>query len=438
MFFRQIFFWSLFAFSFQTVAQSSWRFDFGPGKTAKGFTKVLAEDRYTEKKGYGFLGEGVIVEVDRKGKNPLTSDFIAGDQPFYFQVRVEEGDYEVAIIFGDSQGVSDNTVKSESRRLFIENLSTKKGEFKTVRFVVNVRTPRIDANESIRIKPREDNYLNWDDKLTLEFNGRRPCVAALEIKKVSDAVAVFLAGNSTVVDQEYEPWAAWGQMIPAFFDHRVSVANYAESGESLKSFVAEKRLDKILSLMKPGDYLFVEFAHNDQKPGASYAAPFAGYQEMLRHFIAETRKKGGIPVLVTSIHRRRFDENGNIVNTLAEYPEAMRQVAREENVALIDLNEMSKKLFEALGPEESKSAFVHYRAGTFPGQEEDLADDSHFSNYGAWQLAKCVALAIRNSNLDLRKNLIAIPSYDPSRPDPLETFAIPHSPSISQFKPDGK
>lgn len=435
---RQISYWSLLLLSLQAAAQSSLKFDLGPGKTADGFTKTLAEDRYTHEIGYGFLGKGRIVGFERKGKNPLTSDFVTSDKPFYFQARVEEGDYEAILTFGDRQGTSNITVKAESRRLMIENLSTNKGEFKTVRFVVNVRSPRMGANDGIRLKSREADYLNWDDNLTLEFNGGRPCIASLELNKVNDAVAVFLAGNSTVVDQEYEPWASWGQMIPAFFDHHVAIANYAESGESLKSFVGEKRLDKILSLMKPGDYLFIEFAHNDQKPGASYVAPFTGYQEMLRHFIGEARKKGGIPVLVTSIHRRRFDENGNIVNTLAEYPEAMRQIAREENVALIDLNEMSKKLFEALGPEGSKSAFVHYPARTFPGQEKDLADNSHFSNYGAWQLAKCVAEGVRNSGLDLKKYLVDAPPYDPSMPDPVETFRIPHSPSISEIKPDGK
>src|SRR5690606_30511697 len=188
---------------------------------------------------------------------------------------------------------------------------------------------------------------------------------------------IYLAGNSTVVDQEYEPWAAWGQMITAFFRPEVAVANYAESGESLKSFIAEKRLKKILSVIKPGDYLFIEFAHNDQKAGGAYVAPFTGYKDHLKLFIKAAREKGAIPVLVTSMHRRNFNENGEIINTLDNYPEAMRQVGKEENATVIDLNKMSKTLYEAMGPEKSKRAFVHYPAGTFPGQDKVLNDNTH-------------------------------------------------------------
>src|SRR5690606_7282391 len=117
----------------------------------------------------------------------------------------------------------------------------------------------INDRDSIRLKSREFGYLNWDDKLTLEFNGSRPAVNAVEIVPVQDVTVVFLAGNSTVVDQELEPWAAWGQMIPKFFTQDVVIANFAESGETLKSFEAERRLEKISGLMKKGDYLFIEF-----------------------------------------------------------------------------------------------------------------------------------------------------------------------------------
>src|SRR5690606_37810373 len=159
--------------------------------------------------------------------------------------------------------------------------------------------------------------------LSLEFNNKRPCVISVEIEKAEDIPTIYLAGNSTVVDQEYEPWAAWGQMITAFFKRKVAVANYAESGDSLRSFIADKRLKKILSVIKPADYLFIEFAHNDQKAGGAYVAPFTDYKDHLKLFIKAAREKGAIPVLVTSMHRRNFDENGAIINTLDDYPEAM-------------------------------------------------------------------------------------------------------------------
>ncbi|HMQ63688.1 MAG TPA: rhamnogalacturonan acetylesterase, partial [Flavilitoribacter sp.] len=234
----------------------------------------------------------------------------------------------------------------------------------------------------------------------------------------------------TVTDQENEPWASWGQMFTRFLKPEIAVANFAESGETLKAFRRENRLKKILSLMKPGDYLFMEFAHNDQKPGGNHVDPYTTYQEELMFFITETRKKGGIPVLVTSTNRRKFDENGKIENTLEEYPGAMRQLAEKEHIPLIDLNAMSKALYEALGVEDSKKAFVHYPANTYPNQKEPLADNTHFNAYGAYELAKCVAQEIKSKYPDLAKYITDdFGGFDPSKPDPFEGFFWPESPN---------
>jgi lysophospholipase L1-like esterase len=306
------------------------------------------------------------------------------------------------------------------------------------KIVVDIRTPQINPTEQIRLKERELKYLNWDDKLTLEFSGKRPCVSFVEIKKVIDLPVIYLAGNSTVTDQEEEPWASWGQMFPRFLKPEVVVANYAESGESLLSFKGEKRLQKILSLIKPGDFLMIEFAHNDQKPGGSHVDPFTTYREELKFFIREVRNKGANPVLVTSMHRRKFDENGKIINTLEDFPEAMRQTAKEENVPLIDLNAMSKILYEALGPENSKKAFVHYPANSFPGQVNALADDTHFNPYGAYELARCVVESIKQQIPELSKFLLTdIKPFNPAKPDPVEKFSVPVSRKYSLEKPIG-
>ena len=414
------------------------KFDFGSGKVAAGYEAVLPSTTYTKERGYGLISKSPVEAVDREGEDALMSDFITSKDPFYFTIDLPEGDYKVTVYLGDQKGTSVNTVKAESRRLMLEEIKTGSGKVEAHSFVVNVRTPRINDSDSIRLKPREKVYLNWDKKLSLEFNNARPALAAIEITEVKDAVTVFLAGNSTVVDQEYEPWAAWGQMIPRFFTPEVVVANYAESGESLKSFVGEKRLDKVLSKIQKGDYLFIEFAHNDQKPGSSHVKPFTSYQEYLKHFISEARKREATPVLVTSMHRRRFDENGKIINTLEEYPEAMRQLAKEERVPLIDLNAMSKVFYEAMGPEKSKKAFVHYPAGTFPGQETELKDDTHFSTYGAYELAKLIVEGIKQNNLDLTHHLRDdVAPFDPAHPDPVEEWDLPQSPDVTILKPDG-
>jgi len=414
------------------------KFDFGSGKVAPGYKQVTGNMTYRKETGYGFISEVPVTDVNRKGKDALRSDFCTSEKPFCFVVDLPEGNYEVIATFGDRKGESVNTVKAESRRLMLEDVVTARSEFQTDTFIVNVRTPQINATENIRLKPREIGYLNWDNKLTLEFGNARPCINAIEIREVKEVITVFLAGNSTVTDQEREPWAAWGQMIPRFFTSDIVVANYAESGEALKSFAAENRLKKILSLIRPGDYLFIQFGHNDQKPNSSaYVEAFTGYKEQLGKYIAETRERGARPMLVTSMHRRNFDENGKIINTHGDYPEAMRQVAKEEHVPLIDLNAMSAVLYEALGMEGSKKVFVHYPANSFPGQEKELADNSHHSTYGAYQLAKCIVEGIKSNVPELAAYLKDIPAYHPENPDPYENWKWPVSPFFESIKPDG-
>jgi lysophospholipase L1-like esterase len=295
------------------------------------------------------------------------------------------------------------------------------------------------GNSKVRLKPREHQYLHWDDKLTLEFNNEAPKICAVEITKVENMPTVFLAGNSTVVDQAHEPFAAWGQMIPAFFQPgKIVVANYAESGETLKAFKGARRLEKIWSMAKPGDYLFIEFAHNDQKPGGNHLDPFTTYKQTLKEWIAEARKRNITPVLVTSMNRRTFDSTGRITNSLGDYPEAVRQTAREEGVAFVDLNAMSKELYEALGVERSIKAFVHFAANTYPNQPKEVKDNTHFSTYGAYQLAMCVAKGIKENIPALAKYLKKdLPAYHPSRPGDPAAWRLPPSLFVGAVKPDG-
>ena len=351
-----------------------------------------------------------------------------------------EGAYNVKVILGDKNGTSTTTIKAECRRLMVEKAETGKGKFTTQQFTVHVRDSLIrSANSKVKLKSREFAYLHWDDKLTLEFNNAAPKVCAVEITPAPNVTTVFLAGNSTVVDQDREPWAAWGQMFPAFFKpNTVAIANYAESGETLRAFKGERRLEKIWSMAKPGDYLFIEFTHNDQKQGSSYLEPFTTYKQTLKEWIAEARKRNMIPVLVSSMHRRHFDSVGRINNTLGDYPEAVRQTGKEEGVAVIDLNAMSKTLYEAWGPEKSIKAFVHFAANTFPNQPKELKDNTHFSTYGAYELARCVINGVKQNIPALARHLKdGLPIYDPARPMPFEEWKLPPSTFIGVVKPDG-
>ncbi len=436
---RALAFFSFLLLSALSHAQS-FRFDFGPGKVAQGYTAVLPDTKYSVEKGYGFEFSSGLIGRSNGGNDALRDGYITSDKPFYFSVKLPEGNYNVKVILGDKNGTSVTTIKAECRRLMIEKAETAKGQFSTQEFTVHVRDSIIRPSDSkVRLKPREYVFLHWDDKLTLEFNNSAPKVCAVEISPVNNIPTVFLAGNSTVVDQADEPWAAWGQMIPAFFQPgKIAIANYAESGETLKAFKGEKRLEKLWSMSKPGDYLFIEFTHNDQKPGANFLDPFTTYKQTLKEWITEARSRGMIPVLVTSMHRRTFDSAGHITNSLGDYPEAMRQTAKEERVALVDLNAMSKILYEAWGPEGSIKAFVHFPANTFPNQAKELKDNTHFTAYGAYELAKCVVKGIKQNVPGLAKYLqTGLPVFDPAQPDPFSKWALPASAFIGVVKPEG-
>jgi lysophospholipase L1-like esterase len=434
----------LLSFLLAGITSFAQKFDLGTGKTAAGYIKVTPGTKYSDQQGYGFTHGRPVKGVDRKTNNPLTSDFITSDSAFFFSVKLPDGNYNVKLFLGDAKGTSATTVRVENRRLMLSNIRTAKGQIITKTFSVHVRDSLIRDKEGkiiskVRLKSREFNYFHWDNLLTIEFNDSASKVCAIEISPNKTATTIFLAGNSTVVDQDREPWAAWGQMFPVFFEPgNVVIANYAESGETLKAFKGERRLEKIWSIAKPGDYLFIEFAHNDQKPGSSHLDAFTTYKEVLKEWINEARNRKMIPVLVTSMNRRSFDSTGHIVNTLEDYPEAMRQTAKEENAAIIDLNAMSKTLYEAWGPEGSIKAFVHYPANTFPGQTEALKDNTHFNPYGAYELARCIVQALKATNLNIVKFLKKdIPVFDPEKPDPVTKWYWPMSPKVEAVKPDG-
>ncbi len=412
------------------------KYDFGGGKLHKQCLSVTANTLYSEEKGYGIIPYAPITNVKSKFKGKLNSDYILSNGAFYFKVDVPEGSYKVSVTLGAEDRATQTTVKAETRRLFIDNLQMEAGQQRKITFVVDVFSTYINANEKqVGLKKRELASLNWDNALSIEFNGTCTALAAIEIEKV-DVPRVFMAGNSTVTDQRSEPWASWGQMFPAFLKPDCAVANYAVSGSTLRHYRASRRLKKAIALMKRGDFMFIEFAHNDQKQ-KDYA-PYGEYQEDIKDYCDKVLAKGGQPILVTSTQRRRFDENGKVINTLGDFPQAMRDYAKENSIPLIDLNKMSMELYAALGVEGSKKALVHYKAGTFPGQEKDLADNTHFSTYGAYELAKCVVHSIVNQNLGLKKYIKNdFPGFDPKHPDSPDDFVWPLSPAIDLEKPYG-
>lgn len=367
------------------------------------------------------------------GEPVFRADYATRNQrPFEITVPVEDGNYLVTVTLGDAKRFGMTTVKAESRRLCLYNEATAKGESKTVSFLVNKRDTRIRENgqvvAEVSIKDREKGKLDWDDVLTLEIRGVAPAVSSICIEKAGPVTTVFLCGDSTVVDQDNEPFASWGQMAPYFFDMTVCIANYAESGERLDTFLAAGRLRKVLSLVQPGDYVFVEFGHNDMKLKGPGKGGHYFFATQLKTFIDLIREKGAQPVLVTPTHRRNFDADGRIVETHGDYPEGMREVAAREQVPLVELHDLSALFYEALGEERSKQALVHVPAGAYPWVSAPIADNTHFSPYGAFELAKCVLSEIVRLRLPLRAGLRNFQGFDPSFPDDPDAFIWQPSP----------
>lgn len=401
------------------ASAATWKYSFDPAAPVEGAIAVTGANRFSAAAGYGF-------DLDTApGPN---------HRPFFFSVAVPEGNYRVRVTFGAPTAASRNTVKAESRQLMLERVDTAPGEFVTRTFLVNVRNPRVPPPEknapggsAVVLNDRETGLLRWDDKLTLEFNGPAPAVREVAIEPAA-VPTVFLAGDSTVTDQGYEPAASWGQMLPRFLEH-VAVANHAESGETLKSFISGLRLAKVLSQLKAGDYLFIQFGHNDEKKSwpQTYVEAHTTYAAYLRVFIAEARLRGATPVLVTPVQRRVFDDHGRIQNTHGDYPAVVREVAAAEHVALIDLASMSAAFYEALGPARSPLAF-----------NNGGKDPTHHDNYGAYELAQCVVQGIRDARLPLAQDITPdFAGFDPAHPDPVEAFSLPASPRRSQVAPRG-
>ena len=366
--------------------------------------------------------------------------------PYYYSVDVPDGNYRVTVVLGNKKKATETCVRAENRRLFEQKVVLKKGQTQAFSFIVNKRSvdipPYIMGDKErpaskVKIKPGEVGSFSWDDKLTLEFNGAAPCVQSVTIEPDTTALTLFLCGNSTVVDQGKEPWASWGQIFPFWFNDKIAVCNVAESGLTASTFLAQNRLEKILSMMKPGDYVFCEFGHNDEKEKGPGTGAWYHYTVNLKKFVDQVRAKGGNIIFCTPT-QRRFFEGKTIRNTHGDFPDAMKAVAQRENVPLIDLNASTKVLFETMGVEGSKKLLVHYKAGDFPWMNKDFADNTHFNPFGAYEVSKLVVMGLKQMNSPLVQYLRPEwQDFSPEKPDKAEEFYWPQSIYHDSRKPDG-
>lgn len=236
----------------------------------------------------------------------------------------------------------------------------------------------------------------------------------IEDEKSMEAIqrlTIYTIGDSTMADKpdlNENPERGWGQMLDEFFDENVSVENHAANGRSTRSFINEKRWDLVHKKLKPGDYVFIQFGHNDQKVSDPnrYTNPFTAYRYNLIKFVNESREKNAIPILFTSIVRRNFNEDGTLVDTHTNYPSVVRQVAIEYNVPLVDLQYLTEKLEESYGTHDSKELHLHYRTNELPYYPEGKIDDTHLSVKGATEVAKLAVEDLLNKDVSLKNYII--------------------------------
>ena len=359
---------------------------------------VSANTAYNAAKGYGFVS-------------------LPGENARAFSLRAAPGDYRVSVTLGGPKA-SRTSVWAEDRRLMTGPVDLKAGETRTLTFTVNVRDAALVRQETdpdgpqVRLRGDDATGYNWDDQLTLTLSGATPVLDALTITPVT-ARRILLAGDSTVTDQAGGDYASWGQMLPRFLSPDLSVANHARSGETMKSFLTSLRWDKLLSEVRPGDVVLIQFGHNDEKKQwpRTYAAPDGAYPAYLAAFVADVRQRGGRPVLVTPVARRTF-KGGRIENSHAGYDDAVRATATRLDVPLIDLTRQTTQFYESLGPDLAPLAFADHNR-----------EKTHHNAYGAYMIACFVAHDLANMP-DLKVAAADLPVCSPEQPGDPHAFVI--------------
>ena len=224
-----------------------------------------------------------------------------------------------------------------------------------------------------------------------------------------EPVRVYMIGDSTMADKPLVGTAerGWGQVFPLFFDDSVVLENHARNGRSTKSFIAEGRWQKVYEKLKAGDWVFIQFGHNDEKKTDSsrYAEPHTDYKNNLQRFVTEAREKGANPILLTPVCRRKFDKEGKIVDTHGDYPGVVRELADELKVPVIDVNKKSMELFSKVGPRESMKDFIWIKPGFFTANRDGREDNTHFTESGALKIARLVADELKELALPLANHL---------------------------------
>lgn len=378
-------------------------FDLGSGATAPGAIRLDATSAYSAEQRYGFVDVAQVTATDRGTEDATRSDFVTvGDTELV--VDLPNGDYRVDLIAGDATDATDIAIGVEQIAK-VQPTVRAAGQFLEMSFDIAL----------------------VDGQLNLDLSGAAPKLNGLVITETTPRTAapaptVWITGDSTVQSYtaDYAPQAGWGQMIDRFLSTDVTVENKSIGGRSSKNFISQGRLDEILRQIRPGDYLFVQFGHNDNTQGVDdrYAAP-DDYLEYLRTFVDGAAQRGATAVIVTPVSRRSFDAaTGKFNVSFPAYIDAGARLAEQTGTPLVDLATSSRAYLDEIGPEASTSVFLHVPAGVYPGRPTGTADDTHFQEYGAIQMARLVATEVATLDVPLADEVVAVepPAQVPAAP----------------------
>ena len=237
----------------------------------------------------------------------------------------------------------------------------------------------------------------------LEFSFLFLVSFALPPKKIK----IWLIGDSTMANKEIKayPETGWGMPFTNFFDSSVTVDNRAKNGRSTQSFIDEGLWKPVVDNLNEGDYVFVQFGHNDEVPTKKTYTTEEQFKNNLIRYVNETRRKKANPVLITPVARRKFDSTGQVVGTHEVYSQIVRSVAKQLNVPLIDLDKKSQALLQQFGVDNSKLLYNHLQPGEHPNYPDGKIDDTHFSELGARKMAEIVLAEIKESKLPLADHI---------------------------------
>ncbi|MDS0526300.1 rhamnogalacturonan acetylesterase [Clostridium sp. SHJSY1] len=334
----------------------------------------------------------VANNYNKSFENSALKNKLQGTNPIKFHLDVPPGNYDVTVELGDKYTSASTSVEGEARRAMIGETYTRSGHILKRKFTINVREPEA--------QPTGEGG-NGIPGLDITFLGQSPKVNGIKVAAAKKSQMVYLVGDSTVCDRLAAPYAGWGEMIPQYFKSHTCIANYADCGESSSTFLNTATLfPYIKQILKPNDYVLIQFGHNDKTSTADE------YSNNLNTYVSECRKVGAIPVLVTPPVRRNFNSDNKTLSDTSLHvnsfgvnlPGIMKEVAIKNNVPLIDLTSKSKELVESLGIDGCKKLYLTM-------EDDGIEDHTHFSEYGANEMAKLVVQEIKELKIPITSKL---------------------------------